>query len=385
MTRKLRYQRGTLMNSRRTAISHSLLITAFIAAMMVFDLPERVEAAVAQFIPLGFLPNGNDSSFATSVSNGGVLTVVGYAGTPSQAREAFIWTQAGGMVGLGVDWATAISANGNVVVGGDPLGTGWRWTAATGAVSIGSGQPTGVSSDGSVISGDNNDTGYRWTAATGEVPLPIPPGASTSYSPALGISANGQYIVGQAATPVSGSYRAYRYDTINGYQLQQAGNGANTIDSAYAITPDGRTIVGDADIGGNGEMGVRINGVLAYTATNGNANAVSNDGNFVVGSYFQRAGSAFIWDPKDGARSLQTVLTTQYGLNLTGWSLEDATDITGDGNTITGYGIDPQGFNEAFVAILPEPNAFCILAIVGCLLLCRRPIYRIAPPIDIEL
>ena len=46
-------------------------------------------------------------------------------------------------------------------------------------------------------------------------------------------------------------------------------------------------------------------------------------------------------------QSLQDVLTDDYGLDLSGWQLLVATDVTPDGSTITGYENNPSG---------PEPS-----------------------------
>jgi hypothetical protein len=54
-------------------------------------------------------------------------------------------------------------------------------------------------------------------------------------------------------------------------------------------------------------------------------------------------------------RSLQTVLETEYGLNLTGWDLQFAFDITPDGSMIVGWGKNPSGQREAFRAVLGLP------------------------------
>ena len=62
---------------------------------------------------------------------------------------------------------------------------------------------------------------------------------------------------------------------------------------------------------------------------------------------------AWFWDAAGGVRSLQDVLEQEYGLDLTGWSLVAATDMSGDGQTVVGFGFNPQGDSEAFVAFLP--------------------------------
>jgi hypothetical protein len=60
-------------------------------------------------------------------------------------------------------------------------------------------------------------------------------------------------------------------------------------------------------------------------------------------------------------RRLQDVLETQYLLNLSGWTLTSAEGISGDGITIVGWGIDPQGNTQAWIATLPEPTVACTI------------------------
>jgi hypothetical protein len=65
---------------------------------------------------------------------------------------------------------------------------------------------------------------------------------------------------------------------------------------------------------------------------------------------------AFIWDAPHGMRSLHEVLTNNYGLDLTGWQLSAAGGISSDGATIVGYGINPAGMTEAWIANLKPPS-----------------------------
>ena len=138
-------------------------------------------------VRLGFLPGGNQSE-ANGVSADGAV-VVGWSNFPGGAQQAFRWTQATGAVGLGFlpgggglfgSQATAVSANGSVVVGASiiPLGPGtgvdeaFRWTQATGMVGLGflpggsSSTARGVSADGLVIvgAGNNSLSGFKHSA-----------------------------------------------------------------------------------------------------------------------------------------------------------------------------------------------------------------------------
>jgi probable HAF family extracellular repeat protein len=119
----------------------------------------------AQFIPLGDLPGGIFDSAASAVSADGMVAVgSSVSGSSSPLVEAFRWTQATGMVGLGflpghseTSRASDVSANGSIVVGasGD-IGEAFRWTQATGMVGLGflpggsSSIALGVSADGLV-------------------------------------------------------------------------------------------------------------------------------------------------------------------------------------------------------------------------------------------
>ena len=85
--------------------------------------------------------------------------------------------------------------------------------------------------------------------------------------------------------------------------------------------------------------------------------AISADGSVVVGASHSSAKStidtgAFIWDAVNGMRSLQTIFTDEFGLDLTGWKLGAATGISDDGLTIVGTGINPEGNVEGWIADL---------------------------------
>jgi probable HAF family extracellular repeat protein len=104
-------------------------------------------------------------------------------------QEAYRWTAATGMVGLGDlpggvvnSTGVAVSADGAVVVGTSHSASGteaFRWTEATGMVGLGdltaapfTSQATVISSDGRTIYGfsaapGSNEQGWVWTEATG--------------------------------------------------------------------------------------------------------------------------------------------------------------------------------------------------------------------------
>jgi probable HAF family extracellular repeat protein len=304
--------------------------------------------ASAAFIPLGFLPGG-DLSQALAVSADGKVVVGDSRSVASGSLgEAFRWTQTSGMVGLGdlpggqfASQAFDVSANGSVVVGRSESGQfnfeAFRWTQATGMLGLGfiqgslapinASSAEAVSPDGSVVVGSNEAFGgvgrqaFRWTQATGMVGLGRLPGGT--FSEATDISADGSVIVGQSET----------FASIDAFRWTQAGGMVSlghlpggTQSASVAVSADGSLVVGRDIIGGPTDF------------------------------------EAFIWDGTNGMRNLREVLIAQ-GDDLTGWSLSEARGISADGRIIIGFGINPEGNREAWLAeltpqqVVPEPVA----------------------------
>lgn len=74
--------------------------------------------------------------------------------------------------------------------------------------------------------------------------------------------------------------------------------------------------------------------------------------------------AAFIWDAAHGMRILQTVLESDYDLDLAGWNLETAAGITPDGSVIAGWGRNPEGHREGLRVILGSRSSAPLS--VGC-------------------
>ena len=204
---------------------------------------------------------------------------------------------------LGFGGAAAVSADGSVIVGTNSDGVAARWTEATGIVALttvsGTGGATDVSADGSVVVGTWNDEAFRWTEATGMVGLGFLPG--TSASGASSVSADGLVVVGEC-NPFSNT-QVFRWTEATG-------------------------MVG---IG------------------NGQATGVSGDGSVVVGN----GAGPFVWDEVNGMRNLQYVLVNDFGLDLTGWEIYYASDVSADGQKIVGLGTNSNGWGEAWLATIP--------------------------------
>jgi hypothetical protein len=86
------------------------------------------------------------------------------------------------------------------------------------------------------------------------------------------------------------------------------------------------------------------------------AKAASYNGSVVVGRGNSGSGDeAFIWDQTNGMRSLTALLVNDFGLDLTDWTLTEAIGISDDGLTIVGWGNDPNGNSQAWMAVLDPP------------------------------
>jgi hypothetical protein len=74
-------------------------------------------------------------------------------------------------------------------------------------------------------------------------------------------------------------------------------------------------------------------------------------------------------------RNLKEVLEAEFGLDLTGWTLEFAIGISADGTAIVGDGIDPEGHAVGWLARTRVPDAsspIVLLAFGGAALVLAR-------------
>ncbi len=294
--------------------------------------------------------------------------------------EAFRWTEAGGMTGLdflpGYAWSESrgVSADGSVIVGysqllvGEPLnsaGQAFRWTAGGGMVPLGflpgdeHSLANDVSADGSTVvggSGVREGTAFRWTEADQMVDLSYPTGGM--WSRAKAVSADGSTVVGEWGTPTS-AQRPFRWTEAGGMVDLSMLPGGETA-SALDVSADGSVIVGESFSVGAFRW-TEEEGIVALGPSNTAALGVSEDGSLAVG----RGDSfrAFLWDAEHGSRDLNDLLIA-HGVDLNGGVLRYAHDVSFDGETIVivGDGIGPGGFSEAWVAVIPEPSTFALLA-----------------------
>ena len=332
-------------------------------------------ASGSTFQGLGYLSGRGTGSMARSVSTDGSIVVGNY--TNDSTSHAFLWTQKTGMMSLGnlpdtsfrQSWASKISGDGTVVVGyGDPGSgrdsyKGFKWTREVGMVIIGSlnassrSLPFDVSENGSVIVGDGGEQTFRWTQGGRIIGLGVLPG--TTRSRAVAVSADGSVVVGSSYTADWNLEQAFIW-TQNSGMVGLGHLPGKSISFALDVSPDGSVVIGTA-ASSSGYPGFR------WTQSTGMVNighlpgkktthpgGVSSHGSIIVGASFSDPthSDAFIWDADHGMRTLQSVLQSDYGLDLTGWALQNAADISPDGRIIVGWGINPSGHQEAFRVVL---------------------------------
>lgn len=338
------------------------------------------------FLPLGDLPGGAVASSARSVSNDGRV-VVGVDRAASDDVQAFRWTPDTGMVGLGklpggtTSRALGVSADGSIVAGWGGSVPGpqmFRWTGGGGLVPLGDlaggdfrSIAGGVSGNGSVIVGDGDNAvgqvAVRWTSGTGFVVLGYLPGGGV-FSSANAANADGSVIVGTSDSALAGG-EAFRWTALGG-MVGLGGLLGWSSSFAFGVSAGGDFVVGHSiqpigflayrwsELGGMESLGDLPGGPVGSVAS-----AVSADGSVVVGRSETAIGEeAFLWTPADGMRRLKDVLELDLGLDLAGWTLVSAQDVSDDGSYVVGEALDPAGGAQAFLAYLGARDDFDVPA-----------------------
>jgi probable HAF family extracellular repeat protein len=258
---------------------------------------------------------------------------------------------------------------------------------------------TGVSADGSIVVGSTGEA-FRWTEATGPIGLGDLPGGYQG-SDATAISANGKVIVGSSGAVIE--TEAFRWTQDEGMVGLGTLSPTDRVSIAENVSDDGKVIVGWVQTADGSERAFRWTnesamialGTLAGFENGNSASGVSGDGNVIVGVARDVTSSeaAFVWDQANGMRNLQDVLISDYGLgqSLAGWTLKGAADISSDGLTIVGGGLNPNGNLEAWLVRLdhpftvPEPTSFLAIAPVLFAASQRRRLARVRPPKTVSL
>jgi probable HAF family extracellular repeat protein len=249
---------------------------------------------------------------------------------------------------------TGISGNGNTMVGrGDPLSYKWengqQYVLPSTATRYDENrfQAVNISSDGSTIVGHiHSDSGGFDAPArlvNDEVTFlgSLSESEWNNYGRANDASADGSVIVGKSVSDkLEEGAEAFRWENGQMVGLGFFDNEGDSRSEALAVSADGSVIVG-------------------WSAS------------WIPSADVER--EAFIWDAAGGQmRNFKSVLEDVYGLDLTGWYLTEAIDISDDGKTIIGRGINPQGYYEGWIATIPEPCSLLLLALGGLSVSRRR-------------
>lgn len=344
----------------------------FVAAVVGLASIPSAHAQQAFFMGLGDLPGGDTLSYATHMSADGKI-VVGTSSSASHSTEAFRWTHETGMVGLGAlraqSNASRISDDGTTIVGStgdnlslgssDPTSRAYRWTAENGMTLLPSEygiDSRGINGDGSIIVGS-----WSWWSPLDGVHDPMPPMVHL-YE----VSSDGSVFTG------------YHTNSQSEAWSQQDGIiDLSPMTDPSCISADGKVITGFGYVAGAYTVlrWTKETGTLPFLdplpngAVPSLATGLSADGSVIVGAATPAGNNLYIWDAAHGTRNLYQLLVNEYGLgeSLAGWNLRQGTgrtSISADGRTLAGFGINPAGNTEAWIAYLgdpvPEPSALAL-------------------------
>lgn len=229
--------------------------------------------------------SGNASKAYNISANGSVI--VGTAAQSNNTFQAFRWTHSDGMRGLGTlpggtneSSAFGVSSDGNYIVGKAIAADGnfraflWSSSSPNTLLDLGiDGSESvayGVATNGTVVGAGTNAFGqwcaFRWTPQSGAMSLGTLGG---DQSVAYAVSADGEIVVGLAQTS-NNDVRAFRWTPGGGMEdlntvYSDVVPEGYTLMNAFAISQDGRIIVGNAD-------GPRMAAFLLNTCLSGDVN-----------------------------------------------------------------------------------------------------------------
>jgi probable HAF family extracellular repeat protein len=197
-------------------------------------------------------------------------------------------------------------------------------------------------------------------------------------SEALAMSGDGFVVVGRAEntdpnSPTKSVNEAFRWEAgvITGLGFLQDDT-SKVRSEATGVSYDGSTVVGASNVdhpdtpsSSVEQAFIWVDGVMTglgfLSGSPGPyqsfATGVSADGSVVVGeSKVDGILQPFLWTAESNEmRSLREVLETDFGADLTGWTLDNPPVVSVDGNTIVALATNPDGYVEAFISYVPEP------------------------------
>jgi uncharacterized membrane protein len=341
------------------------------------------------------LPPGMGENRALGISPDGT-TVVGWASPIAGNERALRWVigQTPEVIGptplpRSFTTAEAASFNGSFVTGRTGADS-YRWfqdgtidDIPPLAGSLRSNDATGISYDGGVVVGNcqtpDGPRGYRWTPAGGSTPIPLPdPQPNSNEGRASAVSADGTHIAGFSRSATG--YHGYLWSTTAGFERTSLGLPGGQGSYARDISADGTVVVGRTEYSANLMRGWVWSAATGYTILPNlperdtlSPNAISGDGTTVVGSIYPSSdfSDPIVWTSQTGTLRIRDILTSN-GVDLTGWTLGIATDVSFDGTSIVGVG-EYAGQSRGWLVTIPAPaGTIAFVAYLGLLGAPRR-------------
>jgi uncharacterized membrane protein len=393
------------MKNARTGLSKStksLVLGAALTACLA-----GTASAANEFIRLGSPFNGpgsnQDGCFLSGFRNGlygirvsddgKVVAGISYLNVQSIGGApiiAFRWTREEGattitpLLDIIYDGVVGLSADGDQI-----FGSNWRWTKQGGYESLEDLLPPGpiefgyifgASSDGQTLAGVAGS--YFDFTTLDAFRLPLSSGVRQTL-PRVDEYPSGAFLfntISGDGSVVAGSVADRRVDADNiGLPQVYAGvvwaPGETIIVAPFSsesfvndLSFDGSVAVGSMKMGSfnafpfrwTRQGGAQILPGTADLLRNGDSaegRAVSADGSVIVGTrtVFGEADSkALYYDEVRGLRDFDELLATELGLGeeIEGWKLVSLWDVSADGRTVVGTGINPEGCTEAFLVTI---------------------------------
>lgn len=350
-------------------------------------------SAQPSFITLGASQGRNTISHATKVSDDG-RTVVGWS-SPFGGEVPFRWTRNNGFSDIDISiggsnfTAQALSRSG-VYIGGSynsPTGVlGYVHAFSSGSSNsvpdlpggsvstfIGSVDDTSVAFGYSAVGFASNGQSLRraisWSAETGVELVPLPTTQDESFSSVVtgGLLDDGRVLI-------SANSGRWWYGASTGFERIEEIDGMQFRD----VTPDARLIVGAAadptTLSGEpsywtADEGIRFLPRLPGSVS-GQAVATSADASLIVGVL---GVTDVVWIDQ-GTPITVFDYAQSFGIDMTGWIILSANDVSADGRVIVGTARHASWelFRvEAFVLTIPAPGAIGALCF-GIILTARR-------------
>ncbi len=288
--------------------------------------------------------------------------------------------------------AYALSASGSaaggssygILASGATIAPGFAWTiGGRDDFGLQAGLPlitevTAMSSDGAAVVGSSGSGNFQraFVYSGPGTYQEIAPVGGYPATAANGISGDGSIVVGYLKVPQAGVAEAFRWTAQGGLQrlgvaftwTQATGMvtlpnlGGSADGTARAVNSDGSIVVGESGQishavmwrdGQVADLGLPL-GLIGY----GEAFAVNDSGTVVVGYAHGTSSRATIWTPAFGMEYLSDYLLRNGVAVPADWTLLQATAVSADGLTITGWGSNSSTGGEGFVVTIPAPGPF---------------------------